>query len=217
MAQSRRRGTWIAVAVGVVLVAGLAFAGGRFTTFGALADASGADGGPNAADAGFARDMQVHHAQAVEMAMIEYRGTDDDELRSLAYDIATAQAAQRGEMFGWLVEWDLPQAGDPLMSWMADAGHAHGSGAATTAELEAQMGMATDAELTRLAQLDGAGQDCLFLDLMIRHHTGAIDMTDAVVRLGSVPRVLETARNMGQAQTAEIAAMESAQRRLGCS
>ncbi|MDN3311101.1 DUF305 domain-containing protein [Microbacterium oryzae] len=216
MTDAPRRVRWIAVAVGVVLVAALAFAAGRFTTFGALAEAGGTDGGPNAADAGFARDMQVHHAQAVEMAMIEYRSTADDELRSIAYDIATAQSAQRGEMFGWLVEWDLPQAGDPLMSWMADAGHAHGASSATAEELEAQMGMASDEELARLAALDGAEQDCLFLGLMIRHHAGAVEMTDAVVQLGSAPRVIETARNMGQAQTAEIAAMESAQRRVGC-
>ena len=51
-------------------------------------------------DAGFARDMQMHHAQAVDMAMTIYAETDDDELRALAYDIATGQSSQRGEMLG---------------------------------------------------------------------------------------------------------------------
>ena len=55
--------------------------------------------------------MQVHHAQAIEMAMEIYRKTDDDELRVLAYDIATGQAGQRGEMYDWLVQWGLPQSG----------------------------------------------------------------------------------------------------------
>ncbi|MGK9220655.1 MULTISPECIES: DUF305 domain-containing protein [unclassified Microbacterium] len=208
---------WPLVVIAVVLVAGLAFAIGRFTTFDDLSDATGSGGGPNAADAGFARDMQVHHAQAVEMAMIEYRATDDDELRALAYDIATAQAAQRGEMYGWLVAWGLPQAGDPLMSWMSGTGHDHGASATASAEeLEAAMGMATAEEIDRLASLEGSALDCLFLELMIRHHAGAIEMTDAVVELGSDERVIQTARSMGQGQTAEIAAMQSIQTRLGC-
>ena len=40
--------------------------------------------------------MQVHHAQAIEMAMEIYRKTDDAELRMLAYDIATGQAGAAG-------------------------------------------------------------------------------------------------------------------------
>lgn len=219
-ARGRARVPWPLLAIGIVLVAALAFAAGRFTTFGALAEATGTGSGPNAADAGFARDMQVHHAQAVEMAMIEYRATSDEELRVLAYDIATAQAGQRGEMFGWLVGWGLSQSGDPLMSWMSGSEHAHGSaaaGEATTAELEAAMGMATDEELARLQSLSGSEQDCLFVELMIRHHEGAIEMTDAVVELGSVQRVIDTARQMGENQTAEIDAMKSIQERLGCS
>ena len=63
--------------------------------------------------------MQVHHAQAIDMAMTIYRSTDDDDLRALAYDIATGQSAQRGEMFDWLVQWGLPQAGGPPMAWMS--------------------------------------------------------------------------------------------------
>jgi uncharacterized protein (DUF305 family) len=62
--------------------------------------------------------MQVHHAQAIEMAMEIYRKTEDQELRVLSYDIATSQSGQRGEMFGWLVQWGLPQSGGPMMSWM---------------------------------------------------------------------------------------------------
>ncbi|WOF23730.1 DUF305 domain-containing protein [Microbacterium betulae] len=216
-AAGRARTPWPLVAVGVVLVAALAFAGGRFTAFGTLADATDAGTGPNAADAGFARDMQVHHAQAVEMAMIEYRATSDEELRVLSYDIATAQSGQRGEMFGWLVGWGLPQSGDPLMSWMSGADHGHADDAATTEELEAAMGMATDEELARLQSLSGAEQDCLFVELMIRHHAGAIEMTEAVVELGSVERVIDTARQMGENQTAEIDAMQDVQERLGCS
>jgi hypothetical protein len=37
-------------------------------------------------------------------------------------------------MYGWLVAWGLPQAGDPLMSWMSGTGHDHGASAAASAE-----------------------------------------------------------------------------------
>ncbi len=197
----------------VVIVAALAFTIGRIVAVGGEND----DAGPNAADAGFARDMQVHHAQAVEMAMIEYRATDDEELRMLSYDIATAQQAQRGQMYGWLVEWGLPQAGDPLMTWMRGSEHDHGAPPqADEEELLAEMGMASEADVARLAELGDAARDCLFVDLMIRHHEGAVDMVDAIVDLGSEPVVLRTAASMKETQQAEIDALESISNRLAC-
>lgn len=211
--QSGRAPRWPLIVIVVIGIAALAFAIGRFSTFGS------AGSGPNDADAGFARDMQVHHAQAVEMAMELYRKTEDEELRILAYDIATTQSGQKGEMFDWLVQWGLPQAGAPLMSWMVGGEHGgHGDidESATQDELHVQMGMATDAELAQLAAATGTDADCLFLELMIRHHEGAIPMAEAVVELGSVPRVEVVAESMIANQSSEIDAMESAQRRLGC-
>jgi uncharacterized protein (DUF305 family) len=205
---------WWGIALIALGAALLAFAIGRFSTFGTVAAPA-----PNDADAGFARDMQVHHAQAIEMAMEVYRTTDDDMLRVLSYDIATGQSAQKGEMFDWLVQWGLPQSGAPLMEWMTDAAHGdHGtpSQAMTDEEAREAMGMATDSELAALREAEGAEADCLFLELMIRHHEGAIPMADAVIELGSVPRVLAVAQSMKDGQTAEIDAMTSAQQRLGC-
>lgn len=210
---ARRR--WPVIVLVAIGVAALAFAIGRFSTFGAAAP------GPNQADAGFARDMQVHHTQAVEMAMELYRKTDDPELRTLSYDIATAQSAQRGEMYDWLVQWGLPQSSSaPLMQWMAEpdgshAGHDVGP-EATDAELRTAMGMATDAELRTLASAEGVEADCVFLELMIRHHEGAIPMAEAVVDRGSVPRVTTVAESMIAGQSAEIELMKAAQTRLAC-
>jgi uncharacterized protein (DUF305 family) len=142
-------------------------------------------------------------------------------LRVLSYDIATGQSAQKGEMFDWLVQWGLPQSGAPLMEWMTDAASGHGGhGSASESpsedELRTAMGMATDAELAALRDAEGAEADCLFLELMIRHHEGAIPMADAVIELGSVPRVRAVAQSMKDGQMAEIDAMTSAQQRLGC-
>ena len=167
--------------------------------------------------------MQVHHAQAIAMAMEIYRKTDDEELRVLSYDIATGQAGQRGEMFDWLVQWGLPQSGGPMMAWMSasEAGHDHGvptrAKRSPTSEAREAMGMASDAELRALADASGPEADCLFLELMIRHHEGAIPMAEAVIELGSQPRVLSVAESIRAGQTAEIDAMKSMQQRLGCS
>ncbi|WP_034227687.1 DUF305 domain-containing protein, partial [Actinotalea ferrariae] len=61
------------------------------------------------AEAGFARDMQAHHAQAVQMSTMVRDATDDPEVRSLALDIMLTQQQQAGQMYGWLEQWDLPQ------------------------------------------------------------------------------------------------------------
>jgi uncharacterized protein (DUF305 family) len=217
VAASSRR--WVIVVLACLAIAGLAFAIGRFSTFGSSPAASVPTSG--SAEAGFSRDMQAHHAQAIAMAMEIYRKTDDDELRVLSYDIATGQAGQRGEMYDWLVQWGLPQTGGPMMAWMAasTSGHDHGGsdGAVLTDdEARTAMGMASDAELAELADATGQAADCLFLSLMIRHHEGAIPMADAVLELGSEPRVLRVAQSMKTGQTAEIAAMQSMQQRLGC-
>ena len=53
--------------------------------------------GEHSAEAGFSRDMMVHHAQAVEMASIVGGKTDAPEIRSLAADITLTQQAQIGQ------------------------------------------------------------------------------------------------------------------------
>lgn len=204
---------WVLVALAI---GGLAFAIGRFSTFGPAA--SVALPGTSSPEAGFARDMQVHHTQAIEMAMEIYRKTDDEDLRILSYDIATAQASQKGEMYDWLVKWGLPQTGAPLMQWMqASETHSHGDTAALTPdEAREEMGMASDAELAELAAASGQEADCRFLELMIRHHQGAIPMAEALLELGSEERALAVAQSMKEGQTAEIEAMQGMQARLQC-
>ncbi|MDQ7991069.1 MAG: DUF305 domain-containing protein [Propionicimonas sp.] len=214
--QRRNALPWVAVAIIGILALGGAFLLGRFAVPGSDSPAPLS----SSADAGFARDMQLHHAQAVEMAMDIYPRTTDPEVRALAYDIATGQSAQRGQMYQWLVDWGLPQAGGPIMAWMdgsnAHAGHGTGT-ALTTEQAYAAMGMASRAELDALREATGTTADCQFLDLMTRHHQGAIEMVDAVLELGAQPDVLHVAQSMSETQNAEIDAMASIQDRVGCS
>jgi predicted cobalt transporter CbtA len=48
----------------------------------------------------FARDMAVHHAQAMEMALVLRDRSTDAELRQFALDIMLTQQAQIGQMQG---------------------------------------------------------------------------------------------------------------------
>src|SRR5882762_10519165 len=77
--------------------------------------------GTDSAEAGFARDMAEHHAQAVEMGMIAYQKASTPEVRSLGGDIAITQQGQIGVMNTWLKDWGLsPNSDKPPMSWMPD-------------------------------------------------------------------------------------------------
>ena len=97
------RWRWAVPAVGILIVAALVggFAVGRLA--GEIVRLAG-----TSAAAGFARDMQVHHAQAVQMAMVVRDRTTDADVRLLAYDIALSQQHQIGQMYAWLTLWDLP-------------------------------------------------------------------------------------------------------------
>lgn len=210
---------WWIILLALLAIAALAFAVGRFSTFRAQAAGTPDTASP---EAGFARDMQVHHAQAIQMAMEIYRKTDDEELRVLSYDIATGQSGQRGEMYDWLLQWGRPQVGGPMMQWMqTSAGSQDHDGMAdgatmTDEDARAAMGMASAAEIVALQDATGTAADCLFLSLLIRHHEGAIPMADALIDLGSNPRAVAVAESIKTGQTAEITAMKSMQTRIGC-
>jgi uncharacterized protein (DUF305 family) len=65
-------------------------------------------------------------------------------------------------------------------------------------------GMASEAQLEELEASRGKDFDRLFLELMIMHHQGAIEMVDTVVREGADLQVNELATSIAADQTAEI-------------
>ncbi|WP_067183791.1 DUF305 domain-containing protein [Microtetraspora niveoalba] len=173
--------------------------------------------GDTSPEAGFARDMAVHHAQAVEMAFAVRDVSTDAPLRNLAYDIITTQSTQRGIFMGWLQQWGLDQASDrPPMAWMS--GHAHGGATATGAASGTggvMPGMATPEEMDRLRAAKGRAAEVLFLQLMIRHHEGGVDMARGAVRLSDRSEVRELAQHIVDGQTAEITLMKDFLRARG--
>ncbi|MEV4244819.1 DUF305 domain-containing protein [Streptosporangium canum] len=163
------------------------------------------------AEAGFARDMSVHHAQAVEMSFIARDGSQDEALRRLGYDIIVTQTAQRGMFSGWLQQWGLNQSSErPAMAWMA--GHGHDGTAQTSA---AMPGMADEEELKRLREATGKEQEILFLQLMIRHHEGGVQMSQALLKLSDRDEVATMAGHIVNGQAGEIKLMTDMLRQRG--
>ncbi|WP_328496729.1 DUF305 domain-containing protein [Streptomyces sp. NBC_00414] len=186
---------WITGATAAVLVAA-----GAIT----YAVADGDDSGMKApaadsADAGFARDMSVHHQQAVEMSYIVRDLTDDEEVRRLAYDIAQTQANQRGMMLGWLDLWELPKvSADEPMEWMGMAGMGAGEDGAL------MPGMATNTEMDALRKLGGKAAEVRYLQLMYAHHVGGVHMAKGCVERCQVGAERRLAQGMVQAQESEM-------------
>jgi uncharacterized protein (DUF305 family) len=212
--RSGRRRSPVAVAVVAVLVvlavAAVAFSVGRLSTLG---EATPTDTSP---EAGFSRDMQTHHNQGVELAFIVRDLTEAEDVRTLAYDIATTQATQSGMMYGWLQEWGLSQAGsEPSMTWMTRAplgdedGHEHTGGTSAHEPGAPMPGLATDEQIATLKTLSGVDAEIFFLQLMIAHHTGAVEMADAVLARSTNSTVTTFANGVVASQQSEIDLMES--------
>ncbi|MFD4028987.1 DUF305 domain-containing protein [Streptomyces sp. NPDC058637] len=232
MSASRTRRTrWVA---GSAVALALLFAGAA-----AIASARGDAAAPaprtpsaESADAGFARDMAVHHQQAVEMSFLVRDRTRDEDVRRLAYDIANTQANQRGMLLGWLDLWELPKTapdGQGPMAWMSGSnGDGHGShgshdtegmrdtaGAAGggtehgVAGFEAHdgalmPGMATRTELARLGDAEGKRAEILFLQLMTDHHEGGVEMARGCAERCAVRVEKRLARGMVEGQRSEL-------------
>ncbi|NUO42516.1 MAG: DUF305 domain-containing protein [Streptomyces sp.] len=188
---------WIAGTAAAVLVAA-----GAVTYAVADGDDSTATPTADSADAGFARDMAVHHQQAVEMSFIVRDRTENEDVRRLAFDIAQTQANQRGMLLGWLDLWELPKvSSDPPMTWMDMGGMADGKDGAL------MPGMATNTELRKLRKLSGKQAEIFYLQLMTEHHKGGIHMAEGCVARCTVKVEKDIAQGMVNAQESEIELM----------
>jgi uncharacterized protein (DUF305 family) len=164
-------------------------------------------------DAGFARDMQAHHAQAVELSRIVRDRTDDEEVRQLALDIMLTQNGQAGQMSGWLATWGLSQTSDrPVMAW---AGEEHQHAPAPDEDGDAPQGLAampgwvSSEDLARLDAAQGVEAERLYLELMIPHHEGGVEMAEIAVEEAQGRQVRALAESIVRSQTAEITVLRS--------
>jgi uncharacterized protein (DUF305 family) len=115
------------------------------------------------ADVRFMQGMIGHHAQAIEMTALLPERTRRDDMRLLARRIEVSQADEIQMMQRWL-EGRGQEVPGP---------HAHHAPGAPL-----MPGMLTAEEMSRLAAASGAAFDRLFLELMIKHHEGALTMVE---------------------------------------
>jgi len=144
------------------------------------------------ADVRFMQGMIGHHAQAIEMTALLPSRTGSDELRKLAQRIEVSQADEIKMMQDWLTRrgQKLP---DP---------HAHHAPGAPL-----MPGMLTAEEMARLTAAKGTAFDRLFLELMIKHHEGALKMVQdlfATSGAGQEPDVFAFASDVDADQRMEI-------------
>ncbi len=201
--QRLRRALLVVIAVAVLAIGVTAgWIAGNRDTASTVTDSS--------VDAGFARDMSAHHAQAVQMAGYARDHTSDQSIKLLAYDIETAQYFELGEMQGWLDNWRLSRnSARPVMSWMAGHDHVEANGL--------MPGMATPAEIDKLETMTGKPLDVYFLQLMLRHHQGGVPMAKYAAEHAKEPYVRNLATKMYTNQSKEIIQMERVLRERGAS
>ncbi|MBD8000551.1 DUF305 domain-containing protein [Oerskovia gallyi] len=151
-------------------------------------EAGAAAAGANDADVMFAQMMIPHHEQALVMSRIvlDTEGVDPAVV-DLATRIESAQEPEIATMEGFLAEWGASTTGD-------HSGH----------EMD---GMLSDEEIQALEAADAATVSRLFLEGMIAHHEGAVDMAEAELADGKNPEALALAQEIIDAQEAEIQEM----------
>ena len=142
----------------------------------------------NMSDVMFVQMMIPHHEQAVEMAELAPGAGASPEVQELAAEIAAAQGPEITQMEAMLDRWGVGQMMDHSGHQMA--------------------GMVSDADMERLRSARGVEFDRLFLELMIAHHEGAIDMAQDPLANGEDPELQTLLQAIVEAQTAEIAQMQ---------
>ncbi|WP_252259106.1 DUF305 domain-containing protein [Erythrobacter aurantius] len=162
------------------------------------------------ADVAFMQGMIVHHQQAVEMAKLVEDRTNNEDVVTVAGRILSSQADEIEFMNQWLSD----RGEKTVMVGMDHSGMDHsGMDHSMHAMVDhSQMsGMATPEQMAKLASLEGAEFDRMFLGLMIAHHEGAIDMVEALLRqAGSAadPVLFRFVSDVENDQNAEIKRMD---------
>ena len=155
----------------------------------------------NDADVVFAQMMIPHHAQAVEMSDIILSKPDvPADVAALAATIKAAQAPEIETMTGWLDAWNQPT--EP-----ADGHSGHGKDGHGT-DGHGMSGMVDEEGLDQLKAAPGVEASRLFLEQMIGHHEGAVDMAKQELSAGKHAGAIQLARDIITAQEAEIAEMK---------
>ena len=156
----------------------------------APAPSGGTAAAHNQADITFASSMVPHHQQAVEMADLALAQASNPTVKQLATQIKAAQDPEIQTMTGWLTAWGAT----PMPS-----GHNMGG--------MGMDGMMTDQDMADLKKATGAAFDRMWLQMMVKHHQGAVAMAKTQLAQGAYPDAKTLAQAVIDGQTKEIATM----------
>ena len=175
---------------GVLLMAGCATSGSgsgdpAMNGHGQETHQSEASGDWNQADVMFAQMMIPHHEQAIEMSdLILAKDGVDAEVVDLAQQIKAAQGPEIEQMQSWLEEWEAPSMSDGDDMGME--------------------GLLSEEEMDDLESADATTGTTLFLEGMIEHHEGAVEMAEEHQENGRSEEALDLSAAVIETQTAEI-------------
>lgn len=150
-------------------------------------------------DVSFAQGMIPHHRQAVAMADMAASRAKSQQVKDLAAKIEKAQDPEIDTMSGWLKAWGakVPGAGKSGMESMPGMDHS----------ASPMPGMMSDDDMGKLKGLSGDAFDKAFLQMMISHHRGAIEMAKTEQAKGAYGPAKTMAKSIVTSQSAEITEM----------
>ncbi|WP_181698954.1 DUF305 domain-containing protein [Nocardia sp. GTS18] len=144
----------------------------------------------NDADVTFLQMMYSHHAQAIEMSDLVPSRSQDTEVIDLAAKIKAAQQPEMTQMQSLLEGFGKPvPSGDGMM------GHD-------------MPGMMSPEQMSSLEGMSGPDFDRMWLEMMISHHEGAVEMAQTEIATGANDQAKQLAQSVVSAQQAEIDQMK---------
>jgi uncharacterized protein (DUF305 family) len=149
----------------------------------------------------FAQMMIPHHEQALEMSQLALSVSTYSKILDLAQRIFDGQAPEIEEMQSWIdtsgvatgMAHDMPD-GSVMNNNMMDHGR--------------MSGMVSAEQMEELASLQSPEFDVLFLQLMIEHHEGALEMVE-MIENSENEEVKKLVTEIVEAQTREIEEMRT--------
>lgn len=148
----------------------------------------------NDADVMFLQMMYPHHAQAVDMAKLAPSRSQNQQVITLAQNIEKAQGPEMTQMTGLLTSFGKPAPTAEM------SGH-------DMPGMGGMPGMMSAEQMTNLTGLSGRAFDQVWLQMMIDHHSGAIDMSNTELGDGTNPDAKKLAQAIIANQQTEITQM----------
>lgn len=131
----------------------------------------------------FMTDMIDHHAMAVEMAELCLEKAVHADLLAMCGDIIAAQSAEIETLQSWLLDW---------------YGLSH----------EPAMSTSGQKRMAKLSTLEGADFEIAFMEMMIKHHRGAVKEGERCTDKAYHAPLIELCENIVVTQATEIVTLE---------